>query len=86
MFTDGARKCAKKLIELAGFPRHHDTMGALSASRHPGKGCFIVGGLETVVGVAWPLEMENGQGIFMGQGMKSGGVLRIIHLVVGRAS
>lgn len=37
-----------------------------------------------MVGVAWPLEMENGQGIFMGQGMKSGGVLRIIHLAVGR--
>lgn len=34
-FTDGARKCAKKLIELAGFPRHRDTMGALSAPRRP---------------------------------------------------
>lgn len=43
MFTDGARKCAKKLIELAGFPRHHDTMGALSASRHPGKGVLLWG-------------------------------------------
>ena len=33
----------EKLIEVAGFPRIHDTMNALSACRRARKGCFIMG-------------------------------------------
>lgn len=80
-----AKVCEKvnRTRRFSTAPRYNGSIVRVSSSW---QGVFYCGGLETVVGVAWPLEMENGQGIFMGQGMKSGGVLRIIHLVVGRAS
>lgn len=80
-----AKVCEKvnRTRRFSTAPPYNESIVRVSSSW---QGVFYCGGLETVVGVAWPLEMENGQGIFMGQGMKSGGVLRIIHLVVGRAS
>ena len=44
-------KVCEKLIEVAGFPRFHDTMSALSVCRRARKGCFIMGAA-TVVGIA----------------------------------